>query len=429
MKYYGRLILDKSLLTNETISHVSKGVIIKKHKWYCIQCHTNQPSHYYKYYSEVLNEHIVYCRNCINLGRMDNIQSVFITASQNYVSSGTFQLQFDLSEQQNYASNEILAAIKAFRSKILYAVTGAGKTEMIFEAIQYARSQGYNVAIVSPRVDVVIEVSMRIAKAFQQEAIDVLYQGHGQKYNGHFIVATIHQLYRFKRHFNLIIVDEVDAFPLDIDPSLFEAVKHASNKHCSHIYMTATPSKKLRQRLDDIDVIVLPARFHRHSLPIPLFKYFNLKPHKIQRKLLNILRKQITNQRLTLVFFNNIQLMKEAYNQYKTRFTTITYVHSDDVYRFEKVKDLRNGKYQIVFTTTILERGFTMANLDVIVCNSHDFSTNALIQIAGRVGRKREDPSGLVLFLHEGITFKMLQARKNIKRMNQLAREKGWIDD
>ena len=193
--------------------------------------------------------------------------------------------------------------------------------------------------------------------------------------------------------------------------------------------MTATPSKKLGQRLNDIDVIVLPARFHRHSLPIPHFKYFNLKPHKIQRKLLNILKKQISNQRFTLVFFNNIQLMKEAYNQYKTRFTTITYVHSDDVYRFEKVKDLRNGKYQIVFTTTILERGFTMTNLDVIVCNSHNFSTNALIQIAGRVGRKREDPSGLVLFLHEGITFKMLQARKNIKRMNQLAREKGWIDD
>ncbi len=167
-----------------------------------MQCHTNQPSHYYKYYSEVLNKYIVYCRNCINLGRMDNVHSVFITASRNCVSPGTFQLQFDLSEQQSYASNEILAATKTFRSKLLYAVTGAGKTEMIFEAIQYARSQGYNVAVVSPRVDVVIEVSMRIAEAFQQEDIDVLYQGHGQKYNGHFIVATIHQLYRFKRHFN-----------------------------------------------------------------------------------------------------------------------------------------------------------------------------------------------------------------------------------
>ncbi|PTI10257.1 DNA/RNA helicase [Staphylococcus xylosus] len=422
-------MIDKSLLTNEIISHVSKGIIIKNNKWYCIQCHTNQPSHYYKYYSEILNKYIIYCRNCINLGRMDNIQSVFITASHNQVSSGTYQLQFNLSEQQSYASNEILAATKAFRSKLLYAVTGAGKTEMIFEAIQYARSQGYNVAIVSPRVDVVIEVSMRIAEAFQQENIDVLYQGHAQKYNGHFIVATIHQLYRFKKHFNLIIVDEVDAFPLDIDSSLFEAVKHASNKHCSHIYMTATPSKKLLQRFNYSDVVVLPARFHRHSLPIPHFKYFNLKPHKIQRKLLKILRKQITNQRYTLVFFNNIKLMKEAYNQYKNLFKRITYVHSDDVYRCEKVKSLRDGKYQIVFTTTILERGFTMANLDVIVCNSHNFSTNALIQIAGRVGRKRENPSGLVLFLHEGITFKMLQARKNIKRMNQLAREKGWIDD
>ncbi|MGD6885325.1 DEAD/DEAH box helicase family protein [Staphylococcus shinii] len=360
---------------------------------------------------------------------MDNVHSVFITASQSHVSQGAFQLPFDLSEQQSYASNKILAAIKAFQSKILYAVTGAGKTEMIFEAIQYARSKGYNIAIVSPRVDVVIEVSMRIADSFQQEDIDVLYQGQTQKYNGHFVIATVHQLYRFKRHFNLIIVDEVDAFPLDLDPSLFEAVKHASKKQCSHVYMTATPPKKLLQQMKCTDMIILPARFHRHSLPIPQFKNFNLKPHKIQIKLLNILRKQIANQRYTLVFFNNIQLMKETYKQYKNKFTSITYIHSDDVYRFEKVKDLRAGKYRIVFTTTILERGFTMANLDVVVCNSHHFSTNALIQIAGRVGRKREDPSGLVLFLHEGVTFKMIKARKNIRRMNQIARKKGWIDD
>ena len=43
-----------------------------------------------------------------------------------------------------------------------YAVTGAGKTEMMYEGIRVARQLGFNVAIVSPRVDVVVEISLRI---------------------------------------------------------------------------------------------------------------------------------------------------------------------------------------------------------------------------------------------------------------------------
>ena len=34
---------------------------------------------------------------------------------------------------------------------LLYAVTGAGKTEMMFEGIRIARQMGHNIAIVSPR--------------------------------------------------------------------------------------------------------------------------------------------------------------------------------------------------------------------------------------------------------------------------------------
>lgn len=59
---------------------------------------------------------------------------------------------------------------------LLYAVTGAGKTEMMFQGIQYARRQGDNIAIVSPRVDVVVEISKRIKDAFLNEDIDILHQ-------------------------------------------------------------------------------------------------------------------------------------------------------------------------------------------------------------------------------------------------------------
>ncbi|MCE3315759.1 DNA/RNA helicase, partial [Staphylococcus aureus] len=102
-------------------------------------------------------------------------------------------------------------------------------------------------------------------------------------------------------------------------------------------------------------------------------------------------------QRYTLVFFNHIETMKNAYLRYRSHIPNLICVYSEDVYRFEKVEALRRGEHSIVFTTTILERGFTMARLDVIVINAETFSKAALIQIAGRVGRKIEEPNGLVL--------------------------------
>lgn len=94
----------------------------------------------------------------------------------------------------------------------------------------------------------------------------------------------------------------------------------------------------------------------------------------------------------------------------------------------KKVEALRAGKHRIIFTTTILERGFTMAHLDVIVLESQTFQAAALVQIAGRTGRKLQDTSGNVLFLHNGVTLAMLSAKRQIQRMNRLGFEKGWLD-
>ncbi|MEQ5989750.1 hypothetical protein [Staphylococcus saccharolyticus] len=46
-------------------------------------------------------------------------------------------------------------------------------------------------------------------------------------------------------------------------------------------------------------------------------------------------------------------------------------MHSEDALRFEKVEALRRGEHAIVFTTTILERGFTMifAKKDIVSMN------------------------------------------------------------
>ncbi|MGX0403805.1 competence protein ComFA [Staphylococcus epidermidis] len=380
------------------------------------------------YNSTILDKTITYCRRCIQLGRMDSITDICIVKSFQKATKANYQLPFELSKQQQYASEAIVQAIKNNNDLLLYAVTGAGKTEMMFEGIRIARQMGHNIAIVSPRVDVIIEISHRIKDAFIDERIDVLHQSSRQQYNGHFVIATIHQLLRFKQHFDTVFVDEVDAFPLSMDPQLSNAIQLASKSNHSHIFMTATPPRHFLKQFPPEKVIKLPARFHRHPLPIPKFKYFKLKSTRKQNLLLNLFRYQINQQRFTLVFFNNIEIMNKMYQQYKMDIADLICVHSEDDLRFEKIEALRRGQHKIVFTTTILERGFTMTHLDVVVVDAGSFQQEALIQIAGRVGRKQQSPSGLVLFLHEGVTLSMILAKRNIISMNRLAIKRGWID-
>ncbi|MBD1678408.1 DEAD/DEAH box helicase [Staphylococcus aureus] len=360
---------------------------------------------------------------------MDNVTRYKITESSQSSSQAYYHLSFELSEQQSYASEHIVRAIRKGQTILLYAVTGAGKTEMMFQGIQYARIQGDNIAIVSPRVDVVVEISKRIKDAFLNEDIDILHQQSRQQFEGHFVVCTVHQLYRFKQHFDTIFIDEVDAFPLSMDKNLQQALKSSSKVEHATIYMTATPPKQLLSEIPHENIIKLPARFHKKSLPVPKYRYFKLNNKKIQKMLYRILQDQINNQRYTLVFFNNIETMIKTFSVYKQKITKLTYVHSEDVFRFEKVEQLRNGHFDVIFTTTILERGFTMANLDVVVIDAHQYTQEALIQIAGRVGRKLECPTGKVLFFHEGVSMNMIQAKKEIQRMNKLALKRGWIDE
>lgn len=67
--------------------------------------------------------------------------------------------------------------------------------------------------------------------------------------------------------------------------------------------------------------------------------------------------------------------------------------------------------------------------VDVVVIDAHQYTQEALIQIAGRVGRKLECPTGKVLFFHEGVSMNMIQAKKEIQKMNKLALKRGWIDE
>ncbi|GGI39235.1 DEAD/DEAH box helicase family protein [Mammaliicoccus stepanovicii] len=427
MKYYGRICHNLESITTEKILKKIPGVMFQNRKYVCNQCTNKDQSLFMKYYCHHCHKMTVYCRYCINLGKVQSCKDIYVIESHHERTKGFYNLTFELSEQQLMASSKVCDAIIQYKNLLLYAVTGAGKTEMIFEGISKARQRGDNVAIVSPRVDVVKEVYLRLKEAFEDEDIDLMYEGQFAEFNSTFVVSTVHQLMRYENHFDVVIVDEVDAFPLEMDNQLMTTIRKASSKQSSHIYLTATPNQALRSLFKTSDIIQLPARYHKHPLPVPVFIYNKIKETKLNHKFLKTLKLQIEQGRKTFVFFHDIEYMKTVYAIYKYHFARIEFVSSIDELRHEKVKLLRENKIDIIFTTTILERGITLSNLDVIIVRSDMFTSSAIIQIAGRVGRKVKQPDGKVMCYHNGITKNMIRAKHEIIQMNNLAKQKGWL--
>jgi len=233
-------------------------------------------------------------------------------------------------------------------------------------------------------------------------------------------------------------LDEVDAFPYSVDESLQYAVEQARKPISSIIYLTATPNEQWQKEClsGKRNFVTIPARFHRHSLPVPQFTWCgNWKKQLKKGKLPPIVRLWIQHrlaaEKPVLLFFPRIELMENLLPLLKTLHPKIEAVHAEDPQRKEKVQAMRNKEIPILLTTTILERGVTFPRLDVAVLGAEDqiFTESALVQMAGRVGRSSDFPSGAVTFFHFGKTNAMVKARRQIISMNKEAIQKGLIDD
>lgn len=96
-------------------------------------------------------------------------------------------------------------------------------------------------------------------------------------------------------------------------------------------------------------------------------------------------------------------------------------VWAQDKNRLRKVQMFRDGELQLLVTTTILERGVTFKHVWVIIVQADDqiYTAASLVQIAGRVGRAKDDTTGLVLFCYRKYTKNIREAKKQIEVMNK----------
>ncbi len=383
----------------------------------------------------------LYCRHCIMMGRISSCSTLFGWKGEMLrwsPESARLWWEGSLSVSQKEASEKIIEAVQKQRDLLIWAVCGAGKTEMIFAGIEEALSSGKRVCLATPRTDVILELAPRLRSVFPDIPIVALYGDSQEKQLfAPFVLSTTHQLMRYADAFDVMIIDEVDAFPYSLDSHLQYAVQKACKKDAAIIYLTATPSKQWQLELQQgkRNGILLPARFHRHPIPVPAMKWVgnwqsSIQKNKLPKPLLYWLKAAIECKKPFLIFFPNIALMEKALPLFQSYASEIHSVHAEDPNRKDKIMQLRRGEIQGLLTTTILERGVTIPKLNVAVIGAEEgiFTESALVQIAGRVGRSKEHPQGDCVFFHYGKTNAMLDAIRQITNMNREAIKRGLLD-
>ncbi|MFA3773790.1 DEAD/DEAH box helicase [Bacillus safensis] len=400
----------------------------------CCRCGVSHKRYFAHSPCEVCQKDCVYCRSCIMMGKATECGFLYEWTDPQKVETYRAELtwQGELSKGQKRASEKMIEAIKSKFDLLVWAVCGAGKTEVLFHGIEYALNQGMSVCIATPRTDVVLELEPRLRKAFQGMTIAVLYGGSSQRFQiAPLVIATTHQLMRYKNAFDVVIVDEVDAFPYSMDERLQFAVLKAMRKNGGvRIYLSATPSKKMTREVSSgkLEAIKIPSRFHKQPLPVPTFHWIGhwkkkLKKNQLPRKVMNWMQRHIANKRRVLLFVPSIATMKKVTKILREHSLNVEGVSADDPDRKQKVQHFRDYVYDVLVTTTILERGVTIPNVQVGVLGSEStiFTESALVQISGRVGRHPDYCTGDVFLFHFGLTRSMKQAKKHIVKMNDTA--------
>ncbi|MDR1013348.1 MAG: DEAD/DEAH box helicase family protein, partial [Lactobacillales bacterium] len=187
-----------------------------------------------------------FCPHCIELGRVtSDIPLYFIPEKERPCLFAPCKWQGVLTVAQKEIANKIVKTINHCCKLLVYAVTGAGKTEMLFRGIESALSQGKRVGIVSPRVDVCVELYPRICAAFPDVKVLLLHGKSNAYFDSALVICTTHQLLRFYQAFDVLIVDEIDAFPFVNEKMLHVGVKNALKNKAALIYLTATPTNDL----------------------------------------------------------------------------------------------------------------------------------------------------------------------------------------
>ena len=355
----------------------------------CPRCLNTDRSYFYK------GSRGWYCRRCISFGRiMLEEETAPVDLKPAAEGSAEYVLKYPLTPYQKKISQQCAEAADT-EDILINAACGAGKTELVLAAIAKMLGQGKTVCFAIPRRQVVLELSGRLRSYFPNAKITAVCGGHTSETEGDLIVATTHQLFRYYGSFDLLILDEPDAFPFRGSPVLHGIAKTACRGHV--IYLTATPDETMKKRVKEgsLKELKLSRRPHGHPVPEP---QIITAPLIVQIFILIHWLNERTTPRM--VFAPTIREAHLLYRLLKL-FFRCRMVTSKSEDRDDVIASFRREKQGVLVATTVMERGVTIPGADICVFHADHgvFDEASLIQMAGRAGRTFQRPDGDVLFL------------------------------
>ena len=247
-------------------------------------------------------------------------------------------------------------------------------------------------------------------RSFPNLNVVAVCQGYTEKTDGDLILCTTHQLYRYNDWFDLLILDEPDAFPYKGNDMLANFARNACRGKM--IYLTATPDKKLIEEVSrgNMDSVQLSARPHGHPVIVPKVK---LMPSTI---CLFYLLYRIRDNRRWLIFVPTRRVAKNL-----AMLLQIDFLTSQSEQKEQIIERFRSLERRLLISTTILERGVTFEDIGVIVLFADHpvFDTASLIQISGRVGRSFQFPKGECIFLSRSKTLAVGECLRKVLEANR----------
>ena len=358
-----------------------------------------------------------YCRRCISFKGEE------VEHKPSYPKKAPIHLSYELSPEQKELSDKLVENYKKGIDSLVYAVCGSGKTEICLKLIQYCINCGLTVGFAVPRRSVCSELKSRFQSIFTNNKVIAVYGGHHKRINDDIICLTTHQLFRYKNYFDLLIMDEIDAFPYKGNDVLQQMFANSVRGH--HVLLTATPSKDLIKEYQKPgkDMMRLAVRFHRHPLPVP--KLIIGGEITLHYKLVIKVREFLKKNKQIFIFVPTIGESKKIAFFLNLFFRKGTYINSKRKDNNLLIDEFRKKKYMYLVTTAVLERGVTIKDLQVIVFHAdHNiYDSASLIQISGRAGRKKDAPEGEVIFYAERNNESIQDAINDINANNKILQD------
>lgn len=378
----------------------------------CLRCANQDALYFYN------DKGSWYCRKCIGFGRVNVGDMPKRKEYKKGCVKTKFTLKYPLTPQQQVASTNILQHIRHHQNVLVYAACGAGKTELVMESICAYLNAGKKVGFAISRRQVVLEIQERMQAAFKNIKVIAVCEGFNAITDGDLIVCTMHQLYRYHQLFDLLIMDEVDAFPYRDNEVLEQIAMHACIGEV--IYLSATPDERMKSECDKdlLQKVELFQRPHGYPLIVPEIKRgTNIMQYTY---LLYFLFQQRCAKIQTLVFVPTIQLARQMALWLKPFFKCTTFT-SKTKEKEKVIMEFHQRKYEFLISTTILERGITIKGIYVVIVQADHpvFHEASLIQMIGRVGRNIEMPTGKGLFLCTKKTKDITNCIQALHKMNR----------